>query len=1183
MVSGCTFSLLWCSAALLVIAAGDQGHCGPPTRLYFAELIDEYKNKTSFPVGSTVTYRCRPGYGRFGRNSRTCLESLEWSEAPKFCKEKSCGNPGEPQNGQLIVPNDILFGSTVHFACSEGHRLIGPSSIRCIIIGQRVAWDREIPLCQRIPCYPPPDIPHGKLKDTYKQEDYSYGNAVTYTCDKDYPHNGDPFIHCTTKDGKNGVWAGHLSCGVTPCPAPQVENGSIVAGDSGTYTYKHKVTLGCSAGHVLTGSREIYCQADGTWDPPVPLCEQVKQCHRPPDIQHGIHSNQEAAVFTSGMFVKYTCEPGYTLIGEKTIYCTQSGTWSPGAPHCTVKQCHRPPDIQHGIHSNQEAAVFTSGMFVKYTCEPGYTLIGEKTIYCTQSGTWSPAAPHCTVKQCHRPPDIQHGIHSNQEAAVFTSGMFVKYTCEPGYTLIGEKTIYCTQSGTWSPGAPHCTVKQCHRPPDIQHGIHSNQEAAVFTSGMFVKYTCEPGYTLIGEKTIYCTQSGTWSPAAPHCTVKQCHRPPDIQHGIHSNQEAAVFTSGMFVKYTCEPGYTLIGEKTIYCTQSGTWSPAAPHCTGSCGPPMSLKFAELTDEYKNKTSFPVNSTVKYMCQPGYAGLRTSAKCLSNLMWSDIHEFCRKKSCRNPGDPENGRLIVPEDILFGSTVNFTCDVGHKLIGQPSIRCVLSGQNVIWSGEIPFCQRIQCYPPPDIPHGKQEGKYKENYSYGDAVTYTCDKGYVHVGDPFIHCTTKDGENGVWVGCQSCGVTPCPAPQVENGSIVAGDSGNYTYKHKVTLGCSAGHVLTGSREIYCQADGTWDPPVPLCEWVLHCPEPPDIDNGHHNATVGEIFLSQRSVTYFCDSGYSLIGKASISCTSSGDWSLPQPHCEVLQCKPPPSISNGDHDGYGLANFPIGVYINYTCNPGYLLIGDASRHCTTSGTWSQPIPQCDVMTCPLPPEIAHGSYFGTNFSYQMSVIYVCDAGYSLVGDPMVTCTLQGSDSANWSELPQCKGCLAPQEIANGKPDTEVLEDFAFGSSVTYHCDPGYFLTGAATIYCLSSGMWEPSVPKCKAIGCTLPQIPGSKRAKAENLFQPGDNVTVWCEDGYVLEGSPYIQCQHDFTWDLPVPVCKPGFYLLASISFGSLVGFLLFLAISGIIWMAASNRNKAQYAPANSKVIADSSNGRI
>ncbi|XP_060088978.1 complement receptor type 2-like [Heteronotia binoei] len=417
------------------------------------------------------------------------------------------------------------------------------------------------------------------------------------------------------------------------------------------------------------------------------------------------------------------------------------------------------------------------------------------------------------------------------------------------------------------------------------------------------------------------------------------------------------------------------------------------------------------------------------------------------------------------------------------------------------------------------------------------------------------------------------------------------------------------KVTFECDHGYILKGNTTIQCQPDSRWDFPVPLCVRVMHCHQPPQVQNGFHSNQELAVFSDGMSVKYTCEHGYTLIGEATIYCTESGTWTLPAPHCkgEFLTCVDffnneqrmsncLPSILNG----HGLANFPIGIYVNYTCNPGYLLIGDASSHCTISGAWSQPIAQCEVMRCPLPPRIAHGSYFGADFTYQMSVIYVCDAGYFLVGNPMVTYTLQGSGSTNWSEPPQCKGCLAPEKIANGKPDTEILKDFAYGSSVTYLCDPGYFLTGAATIYCLSSGIWEPPVPQCKdkgcirpeiqnggktisklqfkpketitfecapgyilkgnntiecqsdstwdlpvplcvrAIGCVLPQIPGSKKASIINMFQSGDNMTVQCGDGYVLEGSPYIQCQHDFVWDPPVPVCKPGFYFLASISFG-------------------------------------------
>lgn len=42
---------------------------------------------------------------------------------------------------------------------------------------------------------------------------FTYGTAVTYTCDKGYPLVGDASIYCTSEDGKNGVWSGRAYCG----------------------------------------------------------------------------------------------------------------------------------------------------------------------------------------------------------------------------------------------------------------------------------------------------------------------------------------------------------------------------------------------------------------------------------------------------------------------------------------------------------------------------------------------------------------------------------------------------------------------------------------------------------------------------------------------------------------------------------------------------------------------------------------------------------------------------------------------------------------------------------------------------------------------------------------------------------------------------------------------------------
>ncbi|KFU84393.1 hypothetical protein M959_04033, partial [Chaetura pelagica] len=96
-----------------------------------------------------------------------------------------------------------------------------------------------------------------------------------------------------------------------------------------------------------------------------------------------------------------------------------------------------------------------------------------------------------------------------------------------------------------------------------------------------------------------------------------------------------------------------------------------------CGAPPSLTFAELAEEYKNRTEFPVGDTVRYSCQPGYMrhpGAASTLTCLKNHTWSEALEFCKRKQCKFPEAPKNGRVFVLTDRLFGSVVNHSCEEG-----------------------------------------------------------------------------------------------------------------------------------------------------------------------------------------------------------------------------------------------------------------------------------------------------------------------------------------------------------------------------------------------------------------------------------------------------------------------------------------------------------------------------
>ncbi|NXS95400.1 CR2 protein, partial [Jacana jacana] len=123
-------------------------------------------------------------------------------------------------------------------------------------------------------------------------------------------------------------------------------------------------------------------------------------------------------------------------------------------------------------------------------------------------------------------------------------------------------------------------VQPCSTPPAIANGNHNGQGKAVFTMGMFVKYTCNPGYYLVGNTFVSCRASGNWSQPVPRCEEVTCPRPPNIANGLHSGQSLDKFSRGVSVHYSCRDGYELVGNVSISCAESGLWNGPLPRCEG---------------------------------------------------------------------------------------------------------------------------------------------------------------------------------------------------------------------------------------------------------------------------------------------------------------------------------------------------------------------------------------------------------------------------------------------------------------------------------------------------------------------------------------------------------------------------------------------------------------------------
>ncbi|KFO91084.1 hypothetical protein N320_06374, partial [Buceros rhinoceros silvestris] len=96
--------------------------CLAPPRLRFAALSKVDQSINFFPVGTNVSYICRPGYENISASSptSTCLKNLTWSEAAELCRRRSCGKPAVLPGGRTVVLTDLRFGATVTVFCEEG-------------------------------------------------------------------------------------------------------------------------------------------------------------------------------------------------------------------------------------------------------------------------------------------------------------------------------------------------------------------------------------------------------------------------------------------------------------------------------------------------------------------------------------------------------------------------------------------------------------------------------------------------------------------------------------------------------------------------------------------------------------------------------------------------------------------------------------------------------------------------------------------------------------------------------------------------------------------------------------------------------------------------------------------------------------------------------------------------------
>uniref|UniRef100_A0A8C4R6D0 CUB and sushi domain-containing protein 1 n=1 Tax=Eptatretus burgeri TaxID=7764 RepID=A0A8C4R6D0_EPTBU len=1075
-----------------------------------------------------------------------------------------CPDPNPFANG-IVHGNDFSVGHSVLFECFSGYQLVGHMVLTCLPGASRT-WDNSLPSCEA-PC--------GRNISDMNGTIYSPGYPADYHELQDciwvisVPHGYGVFINFTQLRTEPvydyiTIWDGASN------DSPELGQFSgntaleSVSGRSNLVRIKFHSDFSTGGFFVL----HYYAY-------------QLRACLPAPDVPNA-HKLEEHEEFHIGSVVKYTCFPGYTLLGDDLMTCTLG----PRLQHST------PPPVCVAVCPVAETITESSGVIVSpsqpsthpcswtVTVTAGHNISimvdefwgrqaldslevfdgpdarsprllllsgnvsgparvtsqGEKIyIYWTgQPGTESRFRLHFGASYCSRPVVPGHARVAGVADAL--PGAVALWSCHGGHRLIGQNKSRCkmTRWGwpEWDSEPPICPALTCGVPTAPVAGLVQVEGLAIRSRA---SYHCFPGFEARGGRGTdagwsICQASGTWSNRnrPPECSVASCSslQTLSLQNGAWSPVGGVAHPLfGSRVLLSCHSGYHLLGPHIMTCLPNGTWSWAGerPSChIIQCG-----ELATPPNGRKIGTQVHFGATSIFTCNSGYTLLGSAGRqCLHTGLWSGTESRCIAGHCGVPEPVVNGQ-VIGEAYAYRDTVVYQCLPGFRLVG-PSVR--FCQQDHRWSGQTPACVSISCGQPPAPAYGALHGT---NFDLHDIVNFSCRLGYIRRGAAHAHCLPS----GLWSNQSPiCQVRNCTDPGIvpEATRRRRAKSQGWPYGSLATFHCNHGYLLLGSAVLTCQANGQWDRPLPVCA-AVNCGTPAVPP---HALLHGSNFTYGGRITYHCEDKRRLIGPASRVCQDDGHWSAHPPHCSGENeegCGHPGSPHNGWQNG---KERTPGSTVQFSCEKGYLLRGSAQRTCLSNGTWSGSQLECHAVSCGNPGVPANGLVLEA-FSphYPSSVTYACREGWTMVNPHTRHCQRNGT----WSgELPSCLvvSCGDPGVSANA---IRIGEDFTYGATVTYNCRPGQRVTSDPNEHpqeyqsisqrtCLKDGTWGGQVLQCQKITCGRPPPILNGEPETTN-FQWGATMTYQCAPGYQLSHPALLSCDGLGQWSGEVPQCLPMF----------------------------------------------------
>uniref|UniRef100_A0A8C1ZS09 CUB and Sushi multiple domains 1 n=1 Tax=Cyprinus carpio TaxID=7962 RepID=A0A8C1ZS09_CYPCA len=946
----------------------------------------------------------------------------------------SCLDPGIPVNGKRHG-NNFAIGSTVTFSCDQGYTLSDDEPIVC---ERNHQWNHALPSCDALcggyiygktgtvlsPGFP--DFYPNSLNCTWTVE-VSHGKGVQLLFHTFHLEDSHDYL-LITEDGSFSEPVARLTGSVLPP--------SIKAGLFSNFSVQLRFVSDFSMSYEGFNITFSEYSLEPCEDPGVPA-----------------YSRRVGFQFGVGDSLVFSCFAGYRLEGESKITCLGGGrrVWSAALPRC-VAECGA-------------TSVGSQGVLLSPNYPANYDN-NHECIYRIETDRGKGIQITATTFQLHEGDFLK--VYDGQDSSSRLLGNFTKNDMSDVILNSTSNHLWMefNSNGTGSSKGFKLSYSsfdlvKCEEPGTPNYG-YKIQDDGHFAD-TYVLYSCNPGYTLHGSSTLTCLSGDrrVWDKPLPSC-IAEC--------GGHISGA----TSGRILS----PGYPAPYDNNLHCT----WSIEA-----DTGKTISLHFIVFDTEVDH-------DILKVWDGPAESGLLLK-EWSGSLLPEDTHStfniltlqfdsdyFISKSgfsiqfsttvatTCNDPGTPQNGTRYG-DSREPGDTISFQCDPGYQIQGVSEITCVQLNSRFFWQPDPPTCIAT-CggnvtgpagvilspnYPQPYPPGKECDWRIKVNPDFVIALifkSFNMEPSY-----DFLHIYEGEDSNGPLI-------ISLQGNQVPERIESSGNSLFLAFRSDASLGMSG--FAIEYKEKPREA----------------CFDPGNIMNG---TRLGMDYKLGSTVTYQCDSGYTIAGLATLTCIMGADgkpvWDKALP-----TCKAPCGGQYTGSEGVVLSpNYPLNYTAGQTCSyhitvSGEFVVFGQFAYFQTAMNDSVELFDGPNQNSRLLSSLA-GSHSGETLplatSNQIMLRFSAKSGPSAKGFHFVYQAVPRTSDTQCSSIP---------EPRYGR---RIGSEFSAGSIVRFECNPGYLLQGSKAIKCHAVpnalAQWNDTIPNC-IVPCS-----GNLTERRGTILSPG------------------------------------------------------------------------------------------